>query len=223
MSDPRGRPPPMRQVTKVRPKGRQQRWTVFLDGEAWVVVDAEIRTKFSVHEGESLEPGTCHRIEEEAERLAALDRATRMLAARGRSAKELERKLKERGIGVEKAQETVERLSRTGLVDDARHAVHYARQKAFSGHGRRRIELELARQGVDGSLTRSALDEAFADEGVDAEGRLWSVAQRRWQGMSRLEPMARRRRLTSFLARRGHEMGDIQRIVERLEREERER
>jgi regulatory protein len=210
----------MHTVTSVRPRGRQQRWTVHLDGEPWIVVDADLRTKYALHEGEPVSPETRAQAMREAAQLAAHDRATRMLAARGRSARDLGRRLVGKGIGAAEAEKAVDRLRRVGLVDDARFAVHYARQKASAGHGRRRIAGELSRQGVDESHVRTALDDAFSDAGVDAEGQLWSVASRRWQGLARLEPQVRQRRLTAFLARRGHGMDAIRRVLQRLHQPE---
>jgi regulatory protein len=212
----------MGKVTAVKAKGRSERWTVFLDGEAWIVADAELRTRFSLHAGEEVSAEAKAQAEAGAKRLAAHDRAMRMLAARGRSEKDLARRLKDKGVDEANAREAVERLARAGLVDDASFAKHYARQKASSGHGRRRIAMELARQGVNQALTREALDDTFSDEGVDADGSLERLAERRWKGMVRLEPEARRRRMVSFLARRGHGMDAIRRVLARLGDRERE-
>lgn len=211
----------MGKVTAVKAKGRSERWTVFLDEQSWIVADAELRTRCSLHVGEEVSAETKAAAEAGARKLAAHDRAMRMLAARGRSEKELTRRLKDKGVDEANAKEAVERLARAGLVNDASFARHYARQKASGGHGRRRIAMELSRQGVDQGVAREALDDTFADEGVDADGSLMRLAERRWKGMGRLDAQARYRRMVSFLARRGHGMDAIRRVLARLgEREQ---
>lgn len=206
----------MRRVTAIKPKGRTQRWTVFVDGKPFAVVDADLRVKHSLHADEPISDETCTQLKADAARLAAWDRASRMLATRGRAAKDLERRLVEKGTKGSDAREAVERLSRTGLVDDARFAATYARQKAWAGHGPRRIAMELSRQGVESSSIRSAVDEALADPSVDAADRLLTIAERRWKGLAKLDELTRKRRLTAFLARRGHGMDAIRTVLTRL-------
>ena len=112
----------MRTVTAIKPKGRTQRWTVHVDGRPFAVVDADLRVKHSLHVDEPITDEACAALLADAARLEAWDRASRMLAARGRAAKDLERRLVEKGTRAKDAKEAVERLSRTGLVDDARFA-----------------------------------------------------------------------------------------------------
>jgi regulatory protein len=148
------------------------------------------------------------------------ERALDMLEARSRGVAELRRRLLRKGEPEADVDAAIERLRASGLLDDANFARQLTRSKALgAGLSRRRIAQELAKRGVDRTVSAEAIDEVFEDEGVDEEASLERVARKKLRTMSKLDPMARERRLYAFLARRGYDSDDIQRMLRVLLKE----
>ncbi|MCI0749014.1 MAG: recombination regulator RecX [Nevskiales bacterium] len=90
-------------------------------------------------------------------------KAIELLARREHSARELRRKLEQRGIGEDRAAAAVEELARDGWQNDARYAETRVRGRIQQGYGPVRIAAELRTAGVSSDDIRQALDDAEAD------------------------------------------------------------
>lgn len=135
-----------------------------------------------------------------------VQRALGLLVRREHSRRELTRKLTQRGIDPEEADQAVARLSEAGWQDDERFAHSLVRMRAASGYGPLHIRAELGTHGLGGELVSAAME---AYEG-DWEENARDLVRRR-AGEGPLDP-ARRRKLADMLARRGFPM-DIIRTV----------
>lgn len=145
---------------------------------------------------------------------SAYEYALRLLAARSYTARSLHRKLTQKGISPEESQAVVDRLEASGLVNDAKFAEQYARSKVLgSGASKRRVIQDLRRKGIAEGLAKSALEQVFADEGVDSRKNAERVARKKLAQMGDLDLLILRRRLFGFLARRGYELEDIKSVV----------
>jgi regulatory protein len=145
------------------------------------------------------------------------DRALDLLEARARGVEELRRLLVRKGEPPADVDDAIERLRASGLLDDASFARQLTRSKALgAGLSRRRIQQELTRRGVARDIGAEAIDDVFADEGVDEAATLERVARKKLRTLARLDPEARRRRLYAFLARRGFEADEIARVLRGL-------
>jgi len=78
---------------------------------------------------------------------------------------------------------------------------------------RRRIQQELARRGVARDITAEAIADVFEDESVDEGKLIERAAAKKLRTLGRLDEPTRRRRLYAFLARRGFDADDIQRVM----------
>ena len=86
-----------------------------------------------------------------------LEVATRALARRDYSERELRARLTRAGIEPTKADEALEALRETGLLDDRRFATQRAAFLAERGKGDAAIRFELDCQGISGQLVEEAL------------------------------------------------------------------
>ena len=137
--------------------------------------------------------------------LRTYDRAVMMLAARGRAAKDLERQLVRKGEPAEFARLAVERLAAEGFADDEAYARSFVRSKASgAGLARRRLQQELGRKGVERSVADAAIADVFVDEEVDEVTAATALAEKRARSLAGADSGSARRRLYSFLARRGY-------------------
>ncbi len=201
-------------VTKLKSRGRTGRFDVSFEDGRSVRVDVDLRQRYGLRVGEVVDEAALASLARDGAVLEAKDRAVRMLAAQGRSAGDLERRLVRKGVVTADAQAVVEGLKAHGWVDDERHARSFARGRALAGHGRARIAMELRRQGVQSTTVASALGETWEDETVDRDGVLERLVARKLQGWSRLDADTRKRRLYGFLARRGHDAATIRRFLD---------
>lgn len=137
--------------------------------------------------------------------LRTYDRAVLMLAARGRAARDLERQLVRKGEPPEFARLAVERLASEGFVDDESYARSFVRSKSSgAGLARFRLKQELGRQGVERGVADEAIAEVFEEEGIDEVATATALATKRARSLRGADPQSQRRRLYSFLARRGY-------------------
>ncbi len=87
----------------------------------------------------------------------ALESALRALRHRDRTARELDRRLGERGFGPLERESALATLARTGLLDDDRFARNRAAALADRGAGDELIRHDLEAAGVDPELAEAAV------------------------------------------------------------------
>ena len=155
-------------------------------------------------------------IAEEATISRVYDRAMMMLAARGRASGELKHLLVQKGEDATTVEAAIERLTAAGFLDDDAFARQFARSKSTSGTSRRRIQLELGRKGIDRGVVSAAIDETFAEESVDEQVAIDRAAEKKLRTLTKVDDLTRRRRLYSYLARRGFDADDINGVLLRL-------
>lgn len=155
-----------------------------------------------VVEGALLPGAVLERARQLAARQDARTAALRLLQRRLRSRAELERALRRRGYAGDDVAAVVADLTQVGWIDDARFARAWiADRLRLRPSGRRRLAAELSARGVDRRVIHdalaAALPAAWEDELATAQAAARSL---RLRG---LPPATARRRLASWLQRRG--------------------
>ena len=192
------------------------RFDLFIDQKpvARLAIQGIERLKLRV--GLAVEAPLAAAIAEEATISRAYDRAMAMLAARGRASGELKRLLVRKGEDEKVVAAVISRLTEAGFLDDDAFARQFTRSKSTSGRSRRRIALELMRKGLDRSAAATAVEETFQEEGVDERGAIEQAALKKMRTLAKLDQPTQRRRLYSYLARRGYDADDIGAVVKRF-------
>jgi regulatory protein len=130
----------------------------------------------------------------------AKDRALRLLSVRSRSRQELRQRLQQAGFERAEIDDALVDLERVGLVDDARFAREFVRDRVTTRlTGRRVIRTALRQKGVAAEVAEAALEEAGDDE-----ERAVALATRRAARLTGLPPETAYRRLYDLLLRRGY-------------------
>jgi SOS response regulatory protein OraA/RecX len=140
--------------------------------------------------------------ERAASAAAAHAAALRLLTTRARTRAELRQRLEDRGFEAAAVAETLQRLERVGLVDDAALAEAVAEGRAERGLDAPAIAAELRNRGVDPAAADQAAQAAVPAE--DRADRCRQVAQARLAQLAGLPTPTQLRRLASYLARRGY-------------------
>ncbi len=206
------------QITAIEKAGGSRsgnRYTVFVDGEYWYILDLEIILKNSLKPGREIDGEELEEIRVQAERRTARERAYYLLEYREHSKKELYDKLL-KSSRPEIAGEIVALMEEQGLLDDARCARnlarHYLEDKKW---GRRRALLEMRRRGIEASLAEEALEDCE----VDSRAHIRAIVERKY--LSALsEGYKGRQRVIAGLARLGYEWDDIHAVLSEYREEE---
>ena len=145
------------------------------------------------------------------------DYALSLLAARAYTVRGMRRKLVQKGFDPKDVEATVERLLSSGLLDDARFAAEFARQRlVVGGASVRRVEQQLAAKGVPRDVAKAAAAQVASEEDVDTLVYMERLAHKKLRSYGDLETTVKRRRLFGFLGRKGYELDDIKQVVSRI-------
>lgn len=116
-------------------------------------------------EGMEVDEELYSRLEHAAEVTKAVQTAALILSASDKSARNLKRRLSEKGISPEAAEDAVEFMVRKGYLNEVRQASAYAHSAVRSKlHGKRRISRDLYAKGYDQGAIRQAVDEISDEE-----------------------------------------------------------
>jgi regulatory protein len=194
-------------ITALRVQRRNRnRVNVYLDGRFAFGLAAIEAARLRVGQVLSDEDIARLRQRDTAERAA--ERALDLLSYRPRSEAEIRERLTER-YDPETAGEVLERLRRSGLVDDREFARYWVQNRLeHNPRGAVALRQELYQKGVD----ESAIEEALAEyDEEEAATRAAETARRKLRG---LPPDVFRRRLTDYLLRRGFSYGVVRAVVQ---------
>lgn len=129
----------------------------------------------------------------------------RRLDAAPRTRHELRSDLLRRGVPADVADGVLDRFVDVGLIDDAAFAQRWVESRQRSrGTARSVLRQELRAKGVEDAFAQEAL-ESIDPEAERERARLLVVSK--LASSARLDPVARARRLTGMLQRRGYPSG----------------
>ena len=186
----------MPEITRVRE--RRGRARIFVDGEFWAEIDADVAVERGLREGVALGLEELEAARVAGERALAMNRALHFLGYRARSRSEVRERLRRYGYGEETVGAVIGRLEELGYLDDEEFARTVVREKARR-YGPRRVSADLRRSGVDTELAQDIVEEEFAERS-EVEAARSAAARRYNRGGSDAEA----RRVYGFLMRRGY-------------------
>jgi regulatory protein len=190
-------------------KRNRERVNVYLDGRFAFGLAAIVAAQLRV--GQVLGDDDITRLGGRDEVEKAYERALNFLSYRPRSETEVRRNLRKRKLEEETIEETIARLVRAGLLDDAEFARYWVDNRLqFNPRGAWALRHELRQRGVPEAIVADALSDL--DEEAAAR-RVASSASHRYR---RLPPREFVRKMGAFLARRGFSYGVTKPIIDEL-------
>jgi regulatory protein len=198
----------MAKVTALKVQAKNKnRVNVYLDGEfafGLVMIEAA-----KLRLGQVLSETDIERIKKSDESEMAFEKAVKFISYRPRSEKEVRQNLKKKEIEAGLIDKAVERLKRAGLLNDEQFAQMWVESRSHSKpKGTRALKIELRQKG----LSREAVDAAVA--GTNDEEVARRLAASRAPRLRKLPKIEFRRKLGSYLARRGITYEIILEVVE---------
>ena len=140
-------------------KGKQDKIHISVDGEYSFTVDEAYFLSMGIYNGKEVDDDELNEIKQIVAVRRAYNYAVTLLSRRDHSERELMSKLTQKGY-TDGAQEAVTKLRDGGYVSDERFARLYAGElQTLKRYGKRRIEQELYRKGIDREIIREVLDE----------------------------------------------------------------
>jgi regulatory protein len=129
---------------------------------------------------------------------AAFQRAVNFISYRPRSQSEIERNLKKHKVSEAIISETIGRLKRSNLLNDADFARQWVENRsAFRPRGAYSLRVELRQKGLTDDLIEQSIT------GLDEEALARAAAQKKARQLRNLEWTEFRYKLSSHLSRRG--------------------
>ena|SRR5690606_29025194 len=145
----------------------------------------------------------------------AFEKLTTFCAYQDRCPWEIRRKLYEKGIKDEKAEQLIAELIAEEFVNEERYARAFARGKfRLKKWGRNRIRMELKMREISDVLIRKGLSEIDPEEYYDT---LLSQTEKKWESTHESDFFKKKYKVTQYLLSRGFEMDLLKEAIESLE------
>ncbi|NTV28886.1 MAG: regulatory protein RecX [Candidatus Omnitrophica bacterium] len=139
--------------------------------------------------------------------------ALRLFKLRPQSACELSDKLRKKGYPPELVERLTAELKAKGFIDDAAFARAWIQGRCRK-YGYRRLARELDAKGIDGEMAKTAWGQVR--EGYEEEPVVRVLAEKRVQLCRDVPILKRKKRIMDYLARRGFDMGIINKVLREL-------
>lgn len=198
----------MKKITAIEAqKKNPERVNIHLDGEYAFSLSRIVAAWLKV--GQTVDDEKITALQAEDEHEKAYQRALHFLSYRPRSLAEVKRNLCRHEVPGKVVEETLERLQRSGLVNDEQFAQAWVENRnSFRPRSRRALSMELRQKGLDEATILSVLE-----AGADDESLAYEAALRKARRLAGLDWLDFRRKLSEFLGRRGFSYGIIAPVV----------
>lgn len=186
-----------RKITSLKVQKRnRERVNVYLDGEFSFGLSRIVAAWLQV--GHELDDEKIEALQAEDEQEVAYQRGLNFISFRDRSENEIRKYLLDKDTPPATIEHVVERLQRSGLLNDQRFAKRWVENRSeYRPRGRRALAYELRRKGI----SKEAIDSAVAL--IDEDALAYEAARKQSRKYRNLEWPEYRKKMVGFLARRG--------------------
>lgn len=204
----------VREITSLKVQKRnRERVNVYLDGEYAFGLSRIVAAWLKI--GQELDETEIEALQAEDAQEVAYQRSLNFLSFRDRTESEIRKYLSDKDIPATTIEYVVERLQRSGLLNDRRFAESWVENRSeYRPRGRRALAYELRRKGVSEEAINAAV------ESVDEENLAYKAARKQSGKYRRLDWPEYRQKMYGFLARRGFNYETCASATERVWAEE---
>lgn len=181
--------------------------TVVLEDESEVKTTLGTVTELRLFAGRELSDRDMDILRRESKKALSREKALELVSQRQMSARELNKKLRDKGADEETADYCVQWIMERGLLDEERYAAAIVRHYAAKGYGEGRVRQELMRRGVPRDLWDDALSAMPEDT-----SRLDRLVASKLRDPGDRDAV---RKLSASLYRRGYSGEEIREALER--------
>lgn len=201
-------------ITGLAPQARDpERINVSLDGVFAFGLSRDVALREGLAIGDDLDADRVAALAAADEVAKATTAALAFLGHRPRSEREVRDRLRQKGYGSDAIDAAIAKLEGWRYLDDGDFARYWVENReANQPRGRRLLEQELWRKGVDREIVRETIAAAELDEHAAA----LELARAKMRAYHNEEPTVIRRRLGAYLARRGYGWDVARPVLDRL-------
>ncbi|MFH1783480.1 MAG: RecX family transcriptional regulator [bacterium] len=202
-------------ITKImRQKYRRRYYSVFIDAKFSFHIDLGLLSDSGIKEGESISKKRLDEIVCSQRRKEAQDYAYLLLSYRDRSKKEIKARLKRKKYPESVISEVLYKLENEGYINDYIYASSWIKSRLREKpRGRKLLFLELIQKGIHRETIDKALGEHFPDSFDEAELAKRAL-EKKLPSYKKLDEKTAKRRIQSFLLRRGFSYDAIREICD---------
>ncbi len=192
---------------------------LFLNGEPFVVIHAELIVKFGLRVGLAIETQVIEKLIAADEVMRAKNHAINLIreeegTSRVRSKRDIAQLLEQEGFDTEAVETAIAELIRSRHIRDRKFAENWVRRRQKSNpRGKTVLKRELVDKGVDKETAEKVVAEV---ETEDEMALAVQLARKRAKHYQRLPLPTAKRRLYGFLARRGFNSETIRQVLEQV-------
>lgn len=191
-------------ITSITPSDENGKRQIYLDGELFATLGADIVMSLDLHTGDELDEAALEELTAKAEGLRAIQKAYTYLSYQALSRKKLGEKLQKAGFDEAAVEVALARLEELGLVDDEALAGRLTDVMVQSKHwGPRRRAQELYKRGITPTS---------GEEPEDEREHIRYHLEHKYRKKDLSDP-DERRRVSAGLVRLGFSFEDIRAVM----------
>lgn len=204
-------------VSALRPRGAKgTAYTVELSNGERLVLRADTVAARGLHVGDTFAAATLGDWQRDDSNRLAVETGLNLISYRPRSAKEVSDHLRRKSFAEAARDHAIHRLQELGYLDDAEFARFWVESRmAHRPRGKRALAWELREKGIADAIIEDALARIASDETAVAR----AAAHKRAATIATADYDTFRRKLGTFLARRGFSYEVVEQVVEDLWKE----
>lgn len=203
-------------ITALKPSPRKtDAWIVKVEGKSVGVISQRAAADLGLVVGLAWDEDWQRKLDHAAQEDKAFADAMRRLTRRALSRSDLDRKLKDKGFDASVRERVLHRLEQAGYLDDAAYARALAEELTrYKAAGPKLVKQKLWQKGLNAKLIEQAVAEAGGDHDAQVQ-QATQAAEKKLRTLARYDETTQRRRLYSFLARRGFDADVIDQAMRR--------
>ena len=206
----------MPSVTALSPVKRRSGWIeIQVDGASCILLPDQDIARLGLTIGSTIEETDLASLQSTAELAEAMRVGLRYLSVRPRSCREIELRLLREKLEQETIEQTIDRLTTLGYLDDRNFAAAFARDRIrLRPCGVRRMKADLLSRGVSSCDADDGIESAMVEQDVNEHELLQQVASARASKLDDLDKGVARRRLFGYLSRRGFSSENVRKWID---------
>tara|TARA_B100001123_G_scaffold55995_1_gene59715 strand:+ start:1259 stop:1843 length:585 start_codon:yes stop_codon:yes gene_type:complete len=186
-----------------------------VDGASCILLPDQDIARLGLTIGSTINETDLASLQSTAELAEAMRVGLRYLSVRPRSCREIELRLLREKLEQETIEQTIDRLTTLGYLDDRNFAAAFARDRIrLRPCGVRRMKADLLSRGVSSCDADDGIESAMVEQDVNEHELLQQVASARASKLDDLDKGVARRRLFGYLSRRGFSSENVRKWID---------
>lgn len=206
-----------RKIVKITTQRRNSsRRTLYFDDQSvfGISEDVFVSSEFSV--GDTLDEDDYQNLLQSESQSKVMDAAFHLLQYRMRSTSELQGRLRQKGFEISEIEPVIQKLLKMEYLNDEAFAIAFCRDKVRSKRiGHKALRQELIVHRLDSSLVDRVMDDIYIEFPITELIR-YHLDKKKIQAQTKLD-QKEKKRLLSFLQRKGFSWSDIADTLNTLE------